>query len=168
MRQERTNKANRALCAAAVLLCLAVGSGWLLKGVHARYITGALAGEQARAASFQVTADVSQFEQDFTVELKPGEKESYEFTVSNNGETAVVVRSKLEMEGNLPLTFSCGPKDGDSREVGELEWEDSQPLECQDSREYQVNVSWDDGEKGYQYANGVAILRLTVVVRQAD
>lgn len=171
---------NRVFRLALVLLCAVLVSAWMTSGLLARYTSGGAGSDEARVASFDVTADMMNFETKFPVQLMPGKSVTCSFTITNSSETAVNMQAVLETEGNLPLKieYQKGNTDADNwvclaeniQNVGEgsCKFSDAMAAGNKEKQTYQIQVSWPEETNGYQYANGVEAVNLFVTASQID
>lgn len=171
---------NRVFRAALVLLCVVLVSVWMMSGLLARYTAGVVGSDDARAASFDVTADMQSFETVFPVRQKPGDSATFNFEITNSSETAVDIQAVLETEGNLPLKieYQKGSTAADSWNIlaeniqevqeGKCSFSDALAARNEEKQTYQIQISWPTDRKGYQYANGVETVKLSVTASQID
>jgi len=152
-----------------LLLCTVALTGVTLS----RFVRNDSDGGDARVARFHITADMTEFDDAFTVSVTPQSGETdYQLIVDNDSETAVRVTVLLESDGNLPLLFACTPKNGARQPMAEgadgTEYSFSDSLEADGQGAYTIHLGWQPGEEGYAYAGGVAALRLQVTAEQID
>lgn len=180
MDEKKDYRPNRIFRAALVLLCTVLVSVWMISGLWARYTTGSTGSDEARVASFDVTADMKNFEAMFTVPLNPGESAAYSFEIKNSSETAVNLQAILETEGNLPLKieYQKGSTNADTWNIlaeniqevqeGKCKFSDAMAAGNEEIQTYQIQISWPADRDGYQYANGVETVKLSVTASQID
>ena len=171
---------NRVFRAALALLCVVLVSVGMMSGLLARYTVGGTGSDEARVASFDVTADLQNFETKFPVQLQPGDYVTCSFDITNSSETAVNMQAVLETEGNLPLKieYQKGNTDAGSWvslakniqdvEEGSCKFSDAMAAGNKEKQTYQIRVSWPEDRNGYQYANGVEAVKLSVTASQID
>lgn len=171
---------NRVFRAALALLCVVLVSVGMMSGLLARYTAGGTGSDEARVASFDVTADLQNFETTFPVQLQPGDSVICSFDITNSSETAVNMQAVLETEGNLPLMIEY--KKGSTNtgswvslakniqdvEEGSCKFSDAMAAGNKEKQTYQIRVSWPEDRNGYQYANGVETVKLSVTASQID
>ena len=157
----KSNKKPAVLYVGLLLLCLTLVSVHLSSGLYARYTMDVSGSDTARVAKFSFDLSTAEeFREQVTLVLKPGDKQTYEFSFANNGETTLEYTVELiNTTGNLPLVIteaqngvlpmgeSAGPI------VGTVEW----PTEA---------------EKGNPtspvYAGMVDVIVVRVTVEQVD
>ena len=179
MDKKKEYRPNQVFRAALVLLCAVLVSVWMISGLLARYTAGGTGSDEARVASFDVTADLQNFEAEFPVQMKPGDSVTCSFDITNSSETAVNMQAVLETEGNLPLkidyqkgnTGSLNSLADNIQDVqkGSCKFSDAIEAGNKEKQTYQIKISWPaDNGKSYQYANGVEAVKLTVTASQID
>lgn len=180
MDETKEYRPNQIFRAALVLLCMVLVSVWMISGLLAKYTAGGTGSDEARVASFDVTADTKNFEVKFPVQQKPGESVTCSFDITNFSETAVNIQAVLETEGNLPLqiNYQKGNTNAGSWNLLTENIQDVQEGSCsfsdaiaagnQEKQTYQIQISWPADRKGYQYANGVEAVKLSVTASQID
>lgn len=142
--------------------------------VLSRYVNGGSGGSEAQVARFQVTSDLTEFQKQLSVELRPGMEESYSFEVLNESEVMAKLVMSLSCEGNLPLQILY--KSGTQAEqvlseniltIGNPEWTDR--LNAEDKKKtYTLTVRWPKDRNDSMYAGGVSTVELKIKVEQID
>ena len=91
---------------ASVLLCLVLGSSYLVAGMLAKYTSGDSEDDSSRVAKFSFF--VSDVGDSHIVDLrgieKPGDELTYSFSVNSNSEVSVSYDITLMVNGSMPLT----------------------------------------------------------------
>lgn len=167
----------------AIVICFLAVIFLSISGLLAKYVSSEEGGGSARIASFFIDADFSDFEQSIPLEIKPEGSEEIIFTVSNDSEVDVHFSASMEFCGNLPLDMmvtdvtDSGTETtiltGTSMEASKMKWEDE--LKAREgnsgqsqSKRYKITVSWMRDATGYQYADGVGMLDLSVCAQQKE
>ncbi|XCP85916.1 hypothetical protein ABXS75_03690 [Roseburia hominis] len=180
MEETRAYRPNWVFRAAMVLLCMVLVLTYITAGLLAKYAAMGTGQDQARVASYDVTANMPAFETEIPVVLKPGESKEYTFTITNSSEVAVQMQAALQTEGNLPLKIEHQKGTAESGNwqtlTGNIQTESgttctwSDPLAAGDVEEqtYRIRISWAENCSEYQYANGVEAVKLTITASQID
>lgn len=155
-----------------LLLCTVVMSGV----TFSKYVVTASGGDGGRVAKFNISADLSEFDDKFEISMTPDSKYEYTLDVKNGSETSVQITAFLEEDGNLPLGFtykkiSNGGTEmsGDmAKSADESGYSFTDFLEPGKGGSYKIFISWTENSDEYSYANGVALLRLMVKAEQID
>lgn len=99
------------MCAAAVLLCLTLFSGYFVTGLVARYTTTVQNRNQARVAKFSIDSSILDGESTLMTsveaDLVPGGSQTVKVVIDNDSEVAVEYALEVaNVTKNLPLSFS--------------------------------------------------------------
>lgn len=166
-----------------VLLVLVLVSTTLVANLLAKYSTQNGSYEKSRVASFNVTGlGMSQMEL-VTTNLCPGYTYQIPLNIKNDSEVAVSYTINLTSTGNLPLVFMVTDKDGN--EVATLTPPSGDDLPVQsgnmkefeftghlapggDSREYTLDMVWDEKDNSLDYIRMVDHIKITAEVVQLD
>lgn len=143
-----------------------------------RYVNGGNGDGNARVAKFQVTSDLTKFQETFSVKLKPGESKEYSFEIENKSETAVELLMKLEYGGNLPLQISYKDSTMTENEQKKIvaeniltepnsEWRDHFNVGDR-TKSYTLTISWPEDRNDMTYAGGVSTVELKIKAEQTD
>lgn len=172
-----TKKTSWILRIMAAAICLIAMIFLLTSGILARYASSDKEEGGARVANFYIDADLSEFEQSVPIQLNPNDTEEIIFTVTNGSQVDVIFSASMEFTGNLPLHMTvarCESQDskidmqaltGNTIDSPSLKWEDELEADAQ-SKSYQITLSWMEGMTGYEYADGVGVLDLSVYAQQ--
>lgn len=161
---------NIPICAAAVLLCLALVSSYFVTGLFARYATRAQSSGDARVAKFSIEGS-GIFSQPIEASLVPGSSETASLIIQNNSEVAVEYTITVtNMTNNLPLSFRM-EKEGSSPTMqasGTTFTEQQIPGSHTD--EYTLYIKWDkqDDDKDIARMGMVDHIAVTVTAVQID
>lgn len=155
-----------------LLLCTVVMSGV----TFSKYVATASGGDSGRVAKFNISADLSEFDDKFEISMTPDSKYEYTLDVKNGSETSVRITAFLEEDGNLPLGFTYKKISNDGTETSddmaksanESGYSFTDFLEPGVGGSYKIIISWTENSDEYSYANGVAALRLMVKAEQID
>lgn len=170
---------------ASVLLCLVLGSSYLVAGMFAKYATSDGNADASRVAKFNfyVKDGTDSHIVDLNSITKPGDSESYSFSVHSASEVSVDYILKLSLNGSMPLTATLKENGTDDGSISLLT--DHDPTEgiiltddtgntfvpnIQAGVPYTLTVVWPTDENNPKYASGsaVASLVLTVTGVQVD
>lgn len=181
MRKTNHKKINIPLCAAAVLLYLALVSTYMISGLYARYAVTSSDGASARVAAFVFDVnDTSEHFMDITAVDAPGKSQTFQFVVRNDNasrlsEVAEEYKLALEIHGSLPLTVEVTGADGTKLNLSEpiaqvLESDvRSFPAGEAHTDTYTMTVTWPKSENDLQYANaGLSEIVLRISAWQVD
>jgi hypothetical protein len=172
MKISRKGRTEWILRTVAVLLYLVLLSTWMLSGLSARFVTGGSAGDEARVAVFDIT-ESSTMSHQFAVTMKPGNTDSNDIriVVKNSSETAVSYTIAFELGGNLPLTVApTENQTGEtalSKEDGTLVWHTVSEM-AGSERTYSFQLTWDEAQNSYQYAEGIESVTVVITAVQED
>lgn len=156
-----------------LLLCTVVMSGV----TFSKYVATASGGDGGRVAKFNISADLTHFDDTFDVPMTPQSVPfTYTLDVTNDSETSVQITAFLEEDGNLPLGFTYKKISNDGTETSgdmaksanESGYSFTDFLEPGVDGNYIIIISWTENSDEYSYANGVAALRLMVKAEQID
>lgn len=173
------------LRAAAVLLCLALASTYLLSGLYARYTTSATGTDEARVAVFGSSESVTLDSGDgLLASMIPGNSITYTITVSNAqgnriSEVAQSYNVEVETAGNLPLSFALSENGkGAITESSATSSAFSIHTFAADdmhfaagdsqSKTYQLTVTWPADKIDAKYANVPDFIQVNVNASQID
>lgn len=179
MIQINTKKMNWIFRAAAIAICLIALLFLLISGIMARYVSSDREESGARVANFYIDADLSDFEHSIPISLGPTDREEIIFTVTNGSQIDVIFSASMEFEGNLPLNMTITALEPESQSLDtdtpiltgntidspSLQWENELGADGQ-SKSYKITISWIEDKNGYEYANGVGVLDLSVYAQQ--
>lgn len=175
---------------AVILVCLVWITLYLVSDLMARYVSSDLEKGSAQAASFHITTDLTDLEETFPLLLSPANKieenslgsEEIYFSVTNDSEVDVVIYMHLDAQGNIPVKIGCQEyveteENGSGEESRFLDFmaRDSRD-ECNmksdlsegQSKSYKLALLWEEGAAGYQYANGIGLVELSIQAVQKE
>ena len=100
---------------ASVLLCLVLGSSYLVAGMFAKYATQDSDADSSRVAKF--VFNVSDVGASRIIDLrgieKPGDSEVYSFSVNSASEVSVKYNLAVTLNGSMPLTATINDGQAD-------------------------------------------------------
>lgn len=178
--KEKQQKIPNSILLSLLLLSLVLLTVQMLS----RYITGGNGGSSARVAKFQVTSDLKEFQQTFSVNIKPGDTQQYTFQIENGSETALNLQMDVQCNGNLPVQISYSEEAVNQREAeitdlqagiiidnaldnSEGVWKGTMNSGSQ-VKKYTLIITWPTGRNGLTYAGGVSAVDLKIRAEQAD
>lgn len=190
MTPANSKKISVILRGAVILICFVWITLYLIADLMAGYVSSDLEKSSAQAASFHITADLADLEETFPLQLSPVNKieenslrgEEIYFSVTNDSEVDVIIYMHLDAQGNIPVKIECQ----EYRETEEnRSGEDHQALDFLDqdtwnecdmksdlsegqSKSYKLAFSWEEGTAGYQYANGIGFVELSIQAVQKE
>jgi len=166
--RKTTKKQNIPMHVAAVLLCLALFSAYIVSGVCASYATTGQAGGQARVAKFSVTGD-GVLSQPIEAALYPGASQKASLNIYNNSEVSVEYTvTATNMTKNLPLCLSISKTgeapvaDGDSVTVSAAHLPGSY------TDQYTLSIDWKADQTDPDWMGMVDYIMVTVTAVQID
>lgn len=182
MRHKAEEKQNRVIYTACVLFVLVLISTRFVGGLSARFRLGGYEGDSARIAAFVFA--VRDKDESRYVDLgriqKPGDSQTYTFTVSNQtGEAVSEVAKKykftVQLNGSMPL--NCAIFKGDQTILSAKIAEDTQALPVVKTAEagtlpaftgqtdqYTLRAWWPETENDVKYASRSAVAELLLTV----
>ncbi len=170
---------------AAILLCLVLGSSYLVAGMFAKYTTSDSGANSARTAKFNfyVKDGTDSHIVDLSGINKPGDSKTYSFSVNSASEVSVTYDITLEVNGSMPLTASVNkaatpsvtvlsvtvPGDDDGDSVTKSGAGTFTP-NAASADSYELTVNWpsDQNDLAYASAGSAAVVRLIVTGKQVD
>lgn len=162
MMQQTEKNRSLVLRIAAVLLCLILISLWMLGDMYARYTTDKDGSDGARVAAFAVT-ETGEATKEITADVKPGDTETYDVTVTNQSETAIHYEIAVENKyNNLPL--ECQMLDSNDNEItqGDIAAGDSS------KHTYKLRITWPKNQNDASYAGKTDQLVVKLSAVQTD
>lgn len=147
-----------------------------------QYVTGGNGESSARVAKFHVTSDLKEFQQTFSVNIKPGDTQQYTFQIENGSETALNLQMDVQCNGNLPVQISYSEDAVNQEEITDLQagiiidnalensegvWKGTLNSGSQ-VKKYTLIITWPTDRNGLTYAGGVSTVDLKIRAEQAD
>jgi len=161
-------KMNIPVCAAAVLLCLALVTTYFVSGLFARYAASAQSSDNARVARFSIEGE-GVFSQPIEASLIPGDSAEAELIIKNNSEVAVEYTVKVtNVTKNLPLQFSV-ERSGTAPDVqgNDITFtEEKFPGSHTDT--YTLHINWLKSDGDIDRMGMVDYIDVTVIATQID
>lgn len=158
----KPGKLNIPMYAAGVLLVLTLLSLHVTSGLYARYVSRGSAGDEARVATFHVTASGTYTHSVTAPEgLAPSQSRTAKITVVNDSETDIRYSIAVEnTTGNIvPLTFALA-----GAEVSAQSWE----MDAGETATYDLVVSWPYTDNALDYMGMVDLIAITLTAEQID
>lgn len=171
----------------AVMLCLTLISLRMVCGLYARFSARDAKADGAGTAAFVFRVGEEDCFVDISKITKPGDRETYTFTVSNETGNAVSEVSeeyemKIELRGSLPLVCSLTDEDDKSLVLMDADnlTEDKDVLSgsadtvsfrasVKEKHTYTLTVAWPEEENDAVYANaGLSDVVLGITAGQTD
>ena len=161
-------KINIPICAAAVLLCLALVTTYFVSGLFARYAASGQSSDNTRAAKFSIEGG-GVFSQPVVADFTPGSSIEKEFSVQNDSEVAVEYTIEVtNVTKNLPLQLSMGKKGS----VPAVQKNDitftEQKLPGSHTDNYTLRIEWPEKDNDSTLMGKVDYIRVTVTATQID
>ena len=171
---------NMAMTLASVLLCLVLGSSYLVAGMLAKYTSGDSEDDSSRVAKFSFF--VSDVGDSHIVDLrgieKPGDELTYSFSVNSNSEVSVSYDITLMVNGSMPLTatvntatpLSVSVPGNDTGAEATRESAGTFTTNPGGGNDYTLTVNWPADQNDLEFASGgsAAEVRLVVTGMQID
>jgi len=161
-------KMNIPVCAAAVLLCLALVTTYFVSGLFARYAASGQGSDNARAAKFSVEGG-GVFSQPVVADFTPGDFIESEFSVQNNSEVAVEYTIEVtNVTKNLPLQLSMGKESSaPAVQKNDITFTE-QKLPGSHTDNYTLRIEWPEKNNDSTLMGKVDYILVTVTATQID
>ncbi len=156
---------------AAVLLCLALFSTYLVTGLFARYTTSAQGSDHARVAKFSIQGS-GELLQSIEASLFPGESKAVTLVIENNSEVAVEYTVAVtNVTNNLPLSFRMVKEESSPILVANGTTFTAQQIPGDHIDKYTLYIDWEaenDENRDPDWMGKVDYITVTVTAAQID
>ncbi len=162
-------KVNIPIRVAAVLLCLALFSMYLVTGLYARYATSVQSSDNARVAKFSIQGKGELITGSIEASLIPGESISATLLIENKSEVAVEYTVEVDnVTDNLPLSFRMEKKDGSSPDMQPNDTTfKAQQIPGNHTDQYTLYIDWKE-DADLSRMGMVDYITVTVTAAQID
>lgn len=167
---------NKALSAAAILLCLVLVTTVLVSGVFARFSVGDSGTDSARVAAFAVSGTGFTQTVNLGVKMNPGDEadraKHFSFLVTNDSEVSVdYIVNIRNTTGNLPLVLNV--QDASAADLAKFNTADGYTYRAtlganSGARNFEFALSWPAADNDLVYSGQLDNIAVTVTAAQAD